>query len=344
MDNLYFPNGQIHVICHVCSFLETVKTHIDIFSFSTVYVRIFLEGEDMKKMGYLAVIFTMIVWGLSYISIKIALEVFSPIALIFYRYVFATIFFLIFMKYKKETFRFDKKDLPLFLGSSLFGIVLYFYFESMGVSYLTVSAASVVLSLVPLVIMVSNFIIHNERLNKMKIITIFASILGIFLIVKNDSGGLNNTKGYVFMFLAVIFWAVFSEITSRLNKKYSEVKVAGIQTYFALLTYLPLIFFQEIDYSAVEIHHWVHIIALGVLSSAISFILYVFAMNHIGPTESGLFVNFIPIVTIIFGFIVFGEVLTPLQLLGAAIIMGTMTVMMILDLRAHKKDIIKIII
>ncbi len=298
----------------------------------------------MKKIGYIAVIITMVVWGLSYISIKIALEVFSPIVLIFYRYVFATIFFIIFMKYKKETFRFDKKDLPLFLGSSMFGIVLYFYFESMGVSYLTVSAASVVLSLVPLVIMLSNFLIHNERLNKMKITTIFASIIGIYLIVKNDTGGLNNIKGYIFMALAVLFWAVFSELTSRLNKKYSEVKAAGIQTYMAFLIYLPLMFFQDVDYSVVEAYHWFHVIALGVLSSAISFILYVYAMRTIGTTESGLFVNFIPIVTIVFGFIVFGEILTPLQLLGAAIIMSTMTLMMVLDLKAHKKNINKIIV
>jgi len=304
----------------------------------------FFLGEIMKKMGYIAILFTMVVWGLSYISIKIALEVFSPVALVFYRYVFASIFFIIFMKIKKESFKIDKEDLPLFLGSSLFGIALYFYFETMGVTYLSVSSASIILSLIPLVIMISNFLIHNERLNKTKIITLFASIIGIYLIVKNDTGGVNNIKGYFFMFLAVIFWAVFSELTSRLTEKYSELKTAATQTYMTLLMYLPLMFFQDIDYSVVYSYHWIHVIALGVISSAISFMLYVYAMRTIGTTESGLFVNFIPIVTIIFGFIVFGEMLSPLQILGAAVIIGTMTVMMIIDIKAHHKTITKIIV
>ncbi|XMB86908.1 DMT family transporter [Mycoplasmatota bacterium WC44] len=291
----------------------------------------------MKKLGYAAIIFTMVVWGLSYISIKIALEVFTPIGLVFFRYVFASVFFILFMKIKKESFRFDLKDLPLFLLSSLIGVVLYFYAESTGIKYLSVSSASIILSLVPLAIMLSNFLIHNERLNKIKIFTIFASIVGIYLIVSSDSGGVNSTKGYLFMILAVLSWTVFSETSSRLTKKYSELKVAATQGYIALLLYLPLIFFQGIEYSLVEAHHWIHVIALGVLSSAISFLLYVVAMKNIGTTESGLFVNFIPIVTIVFGYFILGDILTIHQVIGAFIIVSSMTLMISYDIKEVKR-------
>lgn len=294
----------------------------------------------MKKYGYLAIIFTMIVWGLSYISIKIALEVFTPIALVFFRYVFASIFFVLFMVIRKENFRFELKDLPLFFLSSFIGVVLYFYFESMGLKYLTASTSSIILSLVPLVIMISNYVFYKEMLNKIKIFTIFSSIIGIYLIVVADTNGKNSFYGYIFMILAVVFWAVFSETTSRLTKKYNELKVAAIQAYIALILYLPFIFLQDINYELVKTDHWLHVILLGVVASAISFILYVFAMKIIGTTESGLFVNFIPIVTIIFGILILKEVLTAKQVIGTFIIIGSMSFMIIFDLFEEKRKIL----
>ena len=54
-------------------------------------------------------------------------------------------------------------------------------------------------------------------------------------------------------------------------------------------------------------------------------IIMFFANAMIGPVRTSLFLNFEPVSTIILGFFVLGQVLTPLQLLGAAIVIAAIT-------------------
>jgi len=292
----------------------------------------------MKKIGYLAVVLTTIIWGFSFVSIKIALNIFTPIGIVFFRYLIAAVFFLGIMFKRKETFSIDKSDIKTLLGSSVFGVVLYFYCESMGIDLLNASTSAIILALVPLVIMISNNILHNERLSLRKILAIIASVVGVVVLVLDDfslSGG--NLLGYLLMFGAVILWAYYSETSSRLTKKYSELKITAFQAFIAVAIYLPFIFFQDIDYSEVTMWGWINIAYLGIISSALGFFLYVYGIKKVGPTETGLFVNFIPVVTVFFGFIILGERLSLLELIGGLIIIISMTIAVYDDFKISSK-------
>ncbi|XMB67447.1 DMT family transporter [Mycoplasmatota bacterium zrk1] len=292
----------------------------------------------MKRLGYLSVFATTLIWGFSFVSIKIVLEVFTPVGIVFFRYAIASLFFLFMMIKNKESFKLRKEDIFLLIASSLLGVVFYFYAESKGIDLLNASSASIILSLVPLVIMISNYFIHKERLSKTKTLAILASVLGVIILFVND---LSFTKesfiGYVFMILAVFLWAFYSESSSRLTKKYSELKTTSFQAFIALLIFAPLMLFQDINYSIVTLLHWMNILFLGLISSAIGFFLYVYSIKKIGATETGLFVNFIPAVTFLFGFIILDEQLQVNQILGGLIIIIAMTVSVIDDLKTKEK-------
>jgi len=292
----------------------------------------------MKRLGYLSVFATTLIWGFSFVSIKISLEVFSPTAIIFYSYILASLFFMGMMVKTKEGFKIDKADIFLLLKSSIFGVVLYFYAEIIGVDLLNASTASVILSLVPIVIMISNYFLYRERLSKVKMGAIFISVIGIMILFSDSlSFQGEGLVGYISMFAAILLWAYFSGASAKLTKKYSELKISSFQSFIALLVFAPFMLFQQTDYSAVTYIHWMNILYLGLISSAVGFYLYVYSIKKIGATETSLFVNFIPVVTFFFGFLLLNETMKTNQIIGGLIIIIAMSYSVVSDLKINKK-------
>lgn len=284
----------------------------------------------MKKLGYISIFLSVTIWSMAFVSSKIVLEVLPPMAIVFFRYVFANIFFLGLMIYKKQNFRIDKKDIPIFLSSSIIGIVVYFVAELAGLQRLQASTSTLILALIPLVIIFVNRFTKTEKLSTTKKVAVFGSIVGVALVVGGESGQ-NDYIGYFFMFIAVLCWVVFSFQTTKLTHKYDETKVAAIQALITLISFTPFIFVQDIDFAKVEFIHWANILFLGVIASAIGFVLYNTALRTIGGTVSSLVINFMPVITLGFGFIFLGETMSITQLFGGVLIMGFMAVTMMDD-------------
>ena len=64
-----------------------------------------------------------------------------------------------------------------------------------------------------------------------------------------------------------------------------------------------------------------HLVYLGVICSALANYLYVYAMNILGVGNVSLFVNFIPVVSVIGGFTLLQEPINKLQILGGVIVL-----------------------
>jgi len=290
----------------------------------------------MKKLGYIAIILVSIAWGLSFVATKKSLEVFSPISIMFFKFIFSSVFFTIFMFLRHETFKVKKTDVPKFLLGTLLGVVVYFYLEGTAIKMLNASSAALVLAIEPVVIMIASYFFNNERLTTMKKIAIFVSIVGVYFIVKGGEG-VENVLGYFIMFLAVVMWSIYVVTSSKLTSKYSGLKIAGIQAYIALIAYAPLMVFQNVDYAQVELIHWLSIAFLGVIPSGIAMFLYVFSLKTIGNSTSSLFINFVPVIAAIFGFLFLGETLTSNKIIGGSIIITMITLTIIVDLKNENK-------
>jgi drug/metabolite transporter (DMT)-like permease len=65
-----------------------------------------------------------------------------------------------------------------------------------------------------------------------------------------------------------------------------------------------------------------HILFLGICCSALGYWLYAHSLETLGLSVSSVFINFIPVVTVISGFFILGERLTPLQWAGALLVVS----------------------
>lgn len=291
----------------------------------------------MKKLGYIAVFLSVSIWSMAFVSSKILLEVMSPMSIVFLRYLFASVFFIGIMIKSKRSFKVQREDISLFLSSALIGIVLYFIAELAGLERLKASTATLILALIPLVIILVNRFTKTEKLSNTKRLAVVGSIFGVAMVVGGESGT-NDYIGFLYMGVAVFSWVVFSFQTTVLTHKYDETKVAAIQAFITLVAFLPFFLFEEVDFSSVELLHWSHLIFLGIVSSAIGFILYNYALKTIGGTVSSLVINFMPVITLGFGYIFLGETMTWIQMLGGLIIIGLMGLTIVDDVQVVVRE------
>lgn len=288
----------------------------------------------MRKFGYIAIFITAILWGISFISTKILLEIMVPSQIIFMRYFIANFAFVAIMITRKISFKVEKKDWWLFLATTFFGIVLYLIFEARGLERLNATTATLILSLIPIFIMFLNRFTKADQLTNRKRLAVIGSVIGVYLVVQGESGT-NEFMGYIYMFLCVISWVFYTIYTNKLTEKYNEIKVAAVQSYIGSFFFLPVVFSNSFDLTVLDSIHWLHITFLGLACSAGAFTLYVYAVKVIGNTISSLVINFIPLVTLVAGYIFLGETLTTIQLVGGTIILSVMALAISDDKEIH---------
>jgi drug/metabolite transporter (DMT)-like permease len=157
------------------------------------------------------------------------------------------------------------------------------------------------------------------------------SIAGVWLIAgvsigAGKSGGSpSSVAGYLFMSGAPVSWVAYSFLTKRLFARCSQTYITFWQTVFGFIAFIP--------FAAAEFPAWGspnpvvlgHLLFLGLACSALGYWFYVISLETLGVEIPALFINFIPVVTVVAGFLVLGERLARLQWLGAALVLAGIT-------------------
>lgn len=296
----------------------------------------------MKKIfGLLSIILVVIFWGISFISIKMITEVIDPVVLGFFRYVLAVMFVGIIVVVKRVDLRITKADLLVFFLAGLLGIFLYSILESTALTIISAEAASIFTALTPMSMVIGNYIVYRERITVKELILILLSIGGVFLVLLKDltlATGFLDIIGYVFMIGSIASWTVYSLITKKISMKYTGIKVTAIQSGIALVLFLPTLFITDFpDFAAFSWADWGNLLFLGVVCSGVCYYLYIHSVNILGVTIPNLFLNFIPIITILVNVIFFKATIDLFQIIGGIVITGSMTIMTVDNLKAAEE-------
>ena len=102
-----------------------------------------METETKRKIkGHIAASASILIWGTTFISTKVLLEDFTPIEILFYRFILAYLLLFV-MSPKPIRPRKDNKEL-LYAAAGLCGVSLYFLFQNIGLTYTLASNAAIV--------------------------------------------------------------------------------------------------------------------------------------------------------------------------------------------------------
>jgi len=278
--------------------------------------------------GTLSVMVPVLFWGISFVNTAYLLEFLGPMSIGGIRFIIATVILFSVMKATKQSMKIDKGDRPYFFASGLFGVAIYFFFENYGIKYISASPASLILSGIPIVMMVAEAIITHKKIDLIGLAGIVISVLGVALIVTKGTfvGFMGTQKLGLFMMVgAVVTWVVYSFVSDKLFEKYGYLTIIFYQFLYALPFFMPFLILEENNWNKLEFTGWAHLVFLGVLASVFGFYYYAKAMDLLGITISSVYINFIPVVTIVFSRFYLHETLEPIQMLGGLLIIFSVT-------------------
>lgn len=275
-----------------------------------------------KIQGLLLLIFVNTLWGLSFIFSKTALDEGMPtLTLAFIRYALASAILLPICLKQEGGIRLGEWA-PRAFATTLLGITVYYFFEYTGLTLTTASAASLILALVPMLTLLWRAAVLRERISLMRCVMVALSLLGAFLVIGADfSSGSGALLGNLLMVCACLCWVGYILFTPKLMHACSALRVTTWQAIAATITFIPFALAQRDSWVMLSPRAWLCVLLLSALCSALCYLLYGVAIRSVDALTVSLSININPIAACIAGWLLLGEQLTALQLLGGAMIL-----------------------
>ncbi|MBN2279188.1 MAG: DMT family transporter [Candidatus Marinimicrobia bacterium] len=278
-----------------------------------------------KLIPYLAAIFSMIFFGMSFIWTKILLQSFGPLTIIFLR-LFISSFFLSFYFFLTRKIHFKKAHLKYFMGLAFFEPFLYFLGENFGVKYVSPTIASMIISTIPLVSPIFVFLFLKEKLNSYNLAGLIVSFIGVLTVLLSKNSTLEyNLKGIGLLFFAVAATIGYSIIVKKLTSEYSSINIVFFQNLIGFFYFLPFVIaFEGTSFSQISLDRSTlsALLQLSFFASTLAFILLTKAIAVLGVNKTNVFINLIPVVTAIFSFVIFKNMLSIQEIVGILIVIG----------------------
>jgi len=284
-------------------------------------------SEQERLKTYSALIATVIFWGLSFVATKVALESIPTFTLIFARFMLAFIFFAVMMiRYGVPSFT-PVDHVKLFF-MSLFEPGLYFLCETQGLLYTSAAKVSLIIATIPIAVMILSAIILKEKTNRLGIIGVFLSLVGIAILVTGSPdfswslGG--SLKGDLIVFGAVLSAAFYIVYARNLGMRYSSREITSMQSFYGALFFAPALFWEipSISWAAISLRSLTSLLYLTVFATVAAFLCYNYALTKVPASRAAVFINGIPVVTALGAWVVLGEKLTMIQMAGGALVLA----------------------
>lgn len=285
------------------------------------------QRNNIKSFPYrIMAAFTIIVWGTTFVSTKVLLRHgLSPTGIFFYRFLLAylTIWFFC----PKRLWADNKKDEFLFFCMGLTGGSLYFITENTALGITLASNVALILGTLPLItIFLSHFFVKGERLKKSVVYGSLIALTGVALVIYNGSFVLKiNPTGDILVLTAALMWGFYTIILKRLDVRYTVLFITRKIFFYGLITVLPFFYFSPLKVDMAILSQpvvWSNLLFLGLIASMLCYILWNTAVMYLGAIRTSNYLYFIPIVTLITSSIVINEIITPIALIGAALILS----------------------
>lgn len=261
---------------------------------------------------------TALMWGLSFLSIKVSLGVLPPMTLGLARFVIAIGLLFLIALAMKEKLGVAWRDQPLLAAGGLVGVTFYFLCENNGVKLLTASESSLVIGVIPVATMLAERIILRTKLGMRAYVGAILSFVGVGLIAARSPGASSSPLGFVYMAGAALSWVAYSFLTRPLAPRYGRLCVTFWQSFWGLLGFIPFAIAEHPSLSGLGTGLILNVLYLGVFCSALGYWFYVTSLDILGPGPSSTYINLIPVVSVIAAFFILGERLSGLQLAGGA--------------------------
>lgn len=287
----------------------------------------------MKKVNKIIPVIVMLsvftVWGFDIVGIEYMMQYMDSGMYTLIRLLLGSVILLIACKVKNGGLKIARNDLLRFFLCGASAMSLYYTLEGFAFTMISASMGSLLLATIPIFGIAADRLLFKRKITKVKIICIFVSIAGVYLVV---SGDLSASKliGLGIMVICAILWTFQIIVIKPLHERYDLLTILTGTFISGFIMQIPLTLLTgthaEFTPDGVAIMLFTTVFCLVVAQAG-----YVFAIKHLSVTIVSAFENMLPVITIALSFVMYGTMLSSVQLAGAALIISSVTILVVKD-------------
>ncbi len=281
-----------------------------------MYNKSFTTEEFMKNKktaATMAAIVAQVIFGFAFMFTKIALDYASPMSVIADRYTLAFLGLTIAVIFTKTKIKFTKNIWKLVL-MSFFQPVLYFICECYGIKLTTSAFSSVMISLVPVVAMVSGIVVLKEIPSPMQYLFTILSVCGVAIYTYTGSAdGTVTPVGVMLLVGAVLAAVAYNTASRKISAEFTALERTYAMAIVGLLVFGMISLFEsggEVKNIIIRFQtppYIISIIYLGIVSSVGAFLLLNYANTYLPVAKTTVFSNLTTVISVFAGMMFLNE-------------------------------------
>jgi len=277
---------------------------------------------------YASLVVTMLFWGGTFIAGRILADSVPPADAAFIRFALAALFMAVITRLIDGKLALPPKNQVirlLLLGFT--GVFCYNICFFSGLAYIEAGRASLIIALNPIAIAVGAILLLGERLSLLQTAGLVISLIGAVFVISNGHPSVLLSGGFGFGEAAIIgcvvSWAAYSLIGRSVLRDMSPLSAVFYSALFGaamlfLVTLRDWTLGGMFNYSAAA---WLSLVFLGLLGTAAGFSLYYYAIRTIGAARASVFINLVPLFSIVLAWLILGETIKGSVLVGGIILL-----------------------
>lgn len=269
-------------------------------------------SKTMQK-GHIAAACTILIWGTTFISTKVLLQDFTPIEILFYRFLIGYIVLSVLSR-RMLPIGNHRQELTMF-AAGFCGICLYYLLENIALTYTLASNVGVIISIAPFfTALITHFFMREEgSLQLSFFIGFIVAMVGICMMSFQDSFAI-NPLGDMLAILAAFVWACYSVLTRKISGfGYPVLQTTKRIFFYGLLCMLPCLVLFDFQWELTRFLNPIdvgNIVFLGIGASALCFVTWNSAVQILGAVKTSVYIYAVPVITIVTSFLILQETVT----------------------------------
>lgn len=279
--------------------------------------------KNTQLQHSLLLLLTACIWGVAFVAQSVGMDYIGPFTFNSIRSFLGGIALLpviFFMDRKKMT---SKTSSPaqrktLLTGGILCGLLLAAAssFQQIGIMSTSVGKAGFITAFYIILVPVFSIFI-GRKCPRSVWIAVGLALIGLYLLCINGDTGINT--GDILVFICAILFSFHILVIDHFSPMVDGVKMSCIQFFVCgIVCAVPMLAGESPNMSSI-LEAWMPILYAGIMSCGVAYTLQIVGQKGVNPTVASLILSMESCISVLAGWLILGQQLTPKELLGCAV-------------------------
>jgi drug/metabolite transporter (DMT)-like permease len=277
------------------------------------------------------VLCVVLIWAATFSVVKSGLRELGPLSFATLRFTVAAGLMLAWVWILEGTPAIRREDWLRVAVVGLTVIGVYQALFTVGLQYTTASNSSLMLASIPAWTVLFAGISRQERFSALQIVGILMSFVGVAMAIRGAHGQFalswESVRGDALTLVAAALYGIGAVVSKPLLLRYSSLRVMTMAIVFGSI-FLVVVSVPELaaqHWDNVSLATWLGVAYASLFGAVFAFVIWFKSIGEIGASRTSIYNNLIPPVAMLIAFGTLGERFSPLQLLGAGIVLAGVT-------------------